>query len=267
MSLLIANVVPFNRTMQVDTGALRAHLLWLLGNGVDGLLPLADEFLWVDPDEKEQVITVCCDVGAGRPVLPCVWAPAPGQLARLARHAEKCGAMGVVLPPPLLHRLPAQALVAWYRTAVVAVHIPVFAWMHPSFGNDLGPALLTRLRDEVGVAGFIDGYGDAFRTRRLVKQFPGRVWLADDALAAQLRGVDGLAGLVSRAGNVWPEMATRMWNGQAEVAEAWRGRVRGLAVGGGVGAVKRLLRMGVRPPFTEVEQDALDKLPPAAFHA
>lgn len=267
MSLLIANVVPFNRTMQVDVGALRAHLMWLLGNGVEGLVPLADEFLWLDPDEKEQVISVCCDVGAGRPVLPCVWSPAPGQLARLARYAEKCGAMGVVLPPPLLHRLPADALIAWYRTAVMAVHVPVFAWMHPSFGNDLAPPLLARLREEVGVAGFIDGYGDAFRTRRLARQFPGRVWLADDALAGQLHGLEGLAGFVSRAGNAWPEMATRLWKGQGQISQAWRSRVHGLAAAGDVGALKRLLRMGTRPPFTEAEQDALDKLPQSAFQA
>lgn len=267
MSLLIANVVPFNRHSQVDAGALRAHLLWLLGNGADGLAPLSDEFLWLDPDEKEQVITVCCDVGAGRPVLPCVWAPAPGQVARLARHAEKSGAMGVILPPPLLHALPVEAIVSWYRVAALSVRIPVFAWMHPAFGNDLPPSVLARLQAEVGVAGFLDSFGDAYRMRRLANAFPGRAWLGDDGLAGEAREVAGIAGYVTRAGNVWPEMATRLWKGKEELAEAWRGRTQALARAGDVAAIKQALRMGTRPPFTAVDEDAMGKLPGATFQA
>ncbi len=267
MSLLIANVVPFNRNSQVDTGALRAHLLWLLGSGADGLAPLADEFLWLDPDEKEQVITLCCDVGAGRPVLPCVWAPAPGQVARLARHAERSGAMGVILPPPLLHALPVEAILSWYRVVVVAVHIPVFAWMHPAFGNDLPPAVLSRLHGELGVAGFLDSFGDSFRMRRLAKEFPGRTWLADDGLAGEMRDVPGVAGYVSRAGNAWPEMATRLWKGKEALADAWRARTQALVRAGDVAAVKQALRMGTRPPFTAVDDDAVSRLPGTGFQA
>lgn len=267
MSLLVANVVPFARTARVDTGALRAHLLWLLGSGANGLVPLADEFLWLEPDEKEQVITLCCDVGTGRPVLPCVWAPAPGQIARLARHAEQAGAMGVVLPPPLLHAMPVEALLSWYRAAAMAVHIPVFAWMHPAFGNDLPAATLARLHAEVGVAGFLDSYGDAFRLRRLARQFPGRTWLGHDGLAGEIAGTPGIAGFVSRAANVWPEMAGRIWTGKADLTEAWRVRVQGLQRAGDVAAIKHALHMGVRPPFTEVDQEAIDKLPSAGFIA
>lgn len=267
MSLLVANVIPFTRTARLDTGALRAHLLWLLGSGADGLVPLADEFLWLDPDEKEQIITMCCDVGTGKPVLPCIWAPAPGQVSRLARHAEQSGAMGVVLPPPLLHALPADAIVSWYRTAAMAVHLPIFAWMHPAFGNDLPPRLLSRLHEEVGVAGFLDSFGDAFRVRRLARQFPGRAWLGDDALAGEFSGAAGIAGLVSRAGNVWPEMAARLWTAKTDLGEAWRTRSQALSRAGEVSAMKVALRMGTRPPFTEVDQEAMDKLPAAGFFA
>ncbi len=267
MSLLVANVIPFSRTARVDAGALRAHLLWLLGSGAGGLVPLADEFLWLDPEEKEQIITLCCDVGTGKPVLPCIWAPAPGQVARLARHAEQHGAMGVVLPPPLLHALPPEALMSWYRAAATAVHIPVFAWMHPAFWNDLPPSLLERLHAEVGVAGFLDSYGDEFRVRRLARQFPGRAWLGDDALAGELSGFAGIAGLVSRSANVWPEMASRLWTGRADLGEAWRARTQGLKAAGDVAAIKQVLRMGTRPPFTEVDAEAMDKLPSAGFIA
>ncbi len=265
MSLLVANVVPFARTSRVDTGALRAHLLWLLGSGGEGLAPLADEFLWLDPEEKEQIITLCCDVGTGKPVLPCIWAPSPGQVARLAKHAEASGAMGVILPPPLLHTLQPEALMSWYRTAAMAVHIPIFAWMHPAFGNDLSPTMLERLSGEIGIAGFLDSFGDAFRVRRLAKQFPGRAWLGDDGLAGELRGTHGLAGLVSKAANVWPEMASRLWRGKEELGEAWRARSQALTRAGDVAATKHILRMGVRPPFTEVDSEQMEKLPNAGF--
>lgn len=264
MTVLATGLVPFTRTHTVHTVGLRTHALWLLGSGVDGLAPLCEEFLWLDRAEREHVITVCGDVAAGRPLMPCVWSAVHGEVAALAAHAESCGATAVILPPPLVDPVGPDAMIAWYQQATAAVRIPVLAWTHPAFGNDLSTGLLGQLARQAGVAGIVDSYGDPHRLRRLAALFPGQAWAGDDAAATHLRA-DGLAGMVSRCANLWPELAHRLWTTDDDVGEAWRVRAQTVARAGGVGAMKHALRLGARAPQTGWDGEYVHQLPEVSF--
>ncbi|MFZ5482127.1 MAG: dihydrodipicolinate synthase family protein [Myxococcota bacterium] len=263
MTLLVDNVVPFTAQGRLDPAMLRAHVLWLVGHGVSGFLPGASEMLTLDAKEKEQVIEVVSDAAVGRTVLYPCWDPASGRVVKLAEAAAAHGAAGVVVPPPLLHPAPEDAIVEWYRALARNVKVPLYAWHHPRFGNDLSPALIGRLRAEAGVEGWLDASGDFFRIRRLAATHPGRAFaFADDE--PQVAGA-AVAGVVSRLANCWPDLVVRAFVHKEPLADAVHLRAQHLARAGGVPALKRLLGMPMRLPMVGVDEGELARLPAAGF--
>ncbi len=269
--LLVDTIVPFAPDGHVDLGAVRAHTLWLLAHGVDGLVPGATEFLHIDRKEKERILEVVTDVAAGRTLLIPIWDPSPAYVLKLGRMAAERGASGVVLPPPLLHPVPEDSLVDWFRSVAQHLTLPLYAWHHPRFGNPLTPRLLGRLAAETQVAGFIDASGDLHRLRRVVGAWPDRAWAAlDEGLSAPeltaLAGLPQLAGGISRLANAWPELVRRAWiEGAEEVGDALVRRAAAVERAGGTAALKRTLGLGSRLPLAGVDPAEFARLPASTF--
>lgn len=265
MTLICDNLVPFNAQGRVDTGALRAHVLWLVAHGVDGFFPAASEFLHVDNKEKEQIIEVVADAAPGCPLLICAWDPSPTRAIRIGEAAAAHGARALVVPPPLFTPVPDTAMIEWYRVLKRNLPLPVLAWHNPRFGNDLSTATLDRLCTKYGLEGWVDASGDPFRVRRLASAHPGRTWASSDEAPA-VAEIDGLAGVVSRLANVYPDLAVRLFEeGDKGVAEAVSQRLQQLTRAGGIGAMKRLLGMQARLPIVGADEAEMMRLPPTGF--
>lgn len=265
MTLLCDHIVPFTPQGRLDLTGLRALLLWQQASGVEGFVTCAAELLFLDHREKEQVIEVVADTCPGGPVLVCAWDPSPGRALRLGEHAAAHGARALVVPPPLLEPVADDAIVEWYRAFARNQPLPVLAWHSPRFGNDITPAIARRLQDEAGVAGLVDASEDLFRVRRAANARPDAVWaFADDA--AGVEGLAGLAGVISRIANCYPQLAARHFKlREPDVADAVPLRARMIQRAGGLPAMKRLLGLHARLPVVGVDEAELSRLPPVAF--
>src|SRR6187399_1850986 len=96
----VSLVTPFDREGRIDLPRLRAHVLWLANQGVEGFVPtlLAGELPYLSDREREAVHRTVLDAAGEREVLPCVWDPSPTTVAWLTLAAADAGAKGCLLP-------------------------------------------------------------------------------------------------------------------------------------------------------------------------
>ncbi len=271
MLFLVATVTPFDARGRVDIGRLRAHVLWLAAQGVDGFVPTGTtgEFLYLTDRERGAVHRTVLDAAGVKPVYPCTWDPSPGTTAYLTDQAREMGASGVLMPPPLYYKLDDDAVVRWFAHVAQTAQLPVLAYHNPAhLPSGISPQLYARLRAEELIVGMKDSSRDVHRLRRLVVSDPGGIWAGGDAMLGQIRAAGPIAGFISGAGNVWPRFLQRLFRDRDPALEqALVDRTNRLRRAGGIRAMKGLLGMGCRMPLPEVPIDALTDLPPSEFSA
>lgn len=266
MHLYVETVTPFDARGRVDLGRLRAHVLWLAAQGVDGFVPTATagEFLYLADREREAVHRTVLDAARGLPVYPFTWDPSPATTQYLTDAAREQGASGVALPPPLYHALPDAHVEDWYRRARETTNLPLLAWHDPShLPSPIGEALYLRLRQEEVIHGLVDHSGDISRLRRLTTLDPGAVLAGDDALIARAGRLRGTGGFVSTLANAWPAYCIQLHRDGAEPDDGLADRVARVRRAGGPRAIKALLGMHCRVPLSAPSPEELEGLPPA----
>lgn len=267
MLYLVANLTPFDSRGKVDLARLRAHVLWLSAHGVDGFVPTGStgEFLYLTDREREAVHRAVLDAAGAAPVYPCTFDPSPATCAWLTDAAREQGASGVLMPPPLYYHVDDATVVRYYREFAERARLPVLAYHNPKhLQTGISPSLYANLRKIDGIVGIKDSGGDVFRLRRLAASDPGCVWAGGDHVLPEARGIPGIAGFISAAGNVWPSLCVRIWKkGEVQLAEALVERVSRLHEAGGLRAMKALLGMKGRMPLPEADAPRLEGLPSA----
>lgn len=262
--LVCDTVVPFDATGRLDAGALRAHTLWLRAHGVEGFAPGLSETFALDTREREELLRTVRDAAPDAAMLAPIWHPSAARLLKMAALAAELGAAAVIVPPPVFCRVPEASVGDWYRTLARRITVPIVAWHDPRSDNPLTPALCGSLLGN-GVSAMLDGSGDHFRVQRLATTHPGAIWAAGDGVARH-HDTAGLAGIVSRAANAYPELASRLYRARdTSVLDAVTQRARLIARAGGVPALKRLLCMNARLPLVGIEDEAFVRLPPSSF--
>lgn len=265
MQILASLLTPIDKGGRVDLARLRAHVLWLAAQGVDGFVPTAvdGEFLYLADREREAVHRTVLDAARGRQVWPMVWDPNPATVAYLTDSARDHGAAGVVFAPPLLYRLDDAVLRAAFE-AVAAKGVPVRAYHDPAtFGSPVSEQLYADLRAANLVSGMVDASEDPYRLTRVAAGSPKTVFAMGDRVLADARAIPHLAGLVSALVNVWPAFCLRLFRKGEQLELALVDRLNRVRAAGGPRAMKALLRMGCRAPLVEPPDDALLGLPPS----
>lgn len=266
MRFLVALLTPFDSRGRVDLARLRAHVLWMCAQGVDGFVVtgVTGEFLYLTDREREAVHRTVLDTARGKLVHACTWDPNPTTSRYLSDAAREQGAAAIVLPPPLVYTVADPVVEAWYRHAQEWSGLPLIAY-HDPFHFQTGISLDTynALRAQGVLAGLQDGSRDVFRIRRLCAGEPDRVYASGDKLLGQVAAIPGCAGFVSSLANVWPGFCKRVFAGDPELDEALQDRVDRVRAAGGVTALKGLLRMGCRLPLLPTDRAEVDQLPPA----
>jgi dihydrodipicolinate synthase/N-acetylneuraminate lyase len=267
VQFLVATVTPFDGRGKVDLERLRAHVLWLASQGVDGFVPTGTtgEFLYLSDREREAIHRVVMDAAGALPVYPCTWDPSPSTMAFLSEAARDSGASGLLLPPPLYYAGDDRMIEAWYTGVAEKARIPILAYHHPGhIKATISPALYEKLRKNDVLAGLKDSSGDIFRLKRFGAQDPGAVYAGGDMILGAARNVPQLAGFISALGNVWPSLCLRLYrDGEQQLESAVIERANRVRRAGGLRAMKALLRMGHRAPMIAPEHGSLEGLPPA----
>lgn len=244
--LLAALLTPLAADLGVDADALRAHVRWLVAEGVDGVLvagttgegPLLDD---------DDVVEAVAAAAAETRVIAHVGRPSTTATARLGARALEAGAAEVSAVVPYYYELDDEQLLAHFAAFVRAVApARLLAYVIPARTvNDVSPALLDRLAD-VGVAGVKDSTKSLERHEEyleVARAHPGfRVYMGSDALAAAALE-RGATGLISAVANARPELlvALRDAIGTERAAEVQGELLDVRASAGSVPALKRLV--------------------------
>ena len=218
----VANVTPFrdDADYSLDVDAYCAHVRWLAGHGVDGVVPFGTngEGPSVATDEKVRVLDTLVAAELGTGLLPTVAEANLPDTLRLLRHVNDLPVVGVlVLPPYYFKPTATEGLRAFYERVLEVAQHPVLAYHIPKYAVPVPADLVTTLplwgvKDSAGDAGYAAAVKDAGR---------GVLLGTEDDLPARLPHADGA---ISALANIVPEhvieLFRRIRSGDEAGAEA-----------------------------------------------
>ncbi|PWC15209.1 dihydrodipicolinate synthase family protein [Brenneria roseae subsp. americana] len=157
----------FDSNGNIDKAAMKAVADFLINKGVDGLFYLGTggEFSQMNAQQRMAFAEEAVAVAAGRvPVLIGVGSTSTDEAVKLARHAESCGAEGIVAINPWYWKVAPRNLDDYYQQIARSVSLPVILYNFPDLtGQDLTPEVVKRLvlqnENIVGIKDTIDSVG------------------------------------------------------------------------------------------------------------
>ena len=270
--VVVPVLTPFGSDGQVHEAQLRAHLRFLLDNGIHAVFPLGTlgEGILLSIDERKHVTDICVEEVAGQvPVLVHTGALSTRDVVDLTRYAQEVGADGAAVLSPVFYRLDELALETHFRTVLEAVPgFPIYLYNIPASAcNIISPELAGRL-----ARAYPDVYGikDSSATVSCVQQYvaagpPGFIVLTGSyELTLPVMAVGG-QGVVASLANVFPrvvvELCEACWSQELsraqglqrraiELGDACRGAPHGMSLKVALELMGRPFG-GTRPPVRD----------------
>lgn len=157
----------FDRDGNIDKTAMKAVADFLIQKGVNGLFYLGTggEFSQMNAAQRMALAeTAVAIVDKRVSVLIGVGSTSTDEAVKLARHAEACGADGIVAINPYYWKVAPRNLDDYYQQIARSVSLPVIIYNFPDLtGQDLTPAIVKRLvlanDNIVGIKDTIDSVG------------------------------------------------------------------------------------------------------------
>jgi N-acetylneuraminate lyase/4-hydroxy-tetrahydrodipicolinate synthase len=197
----LRNLVDF----QADAGT---HGLFICGTYGSGPIMTVAERMKVHEivmDQNRDRMTIVAHVGT----------TSTAQSVALAQHAESIGADYVASISPYYHRHDERTVVAYFRTLVAAVDVPVYVYNNPkASGVEIKPSFLRHLAD-VGVQGIKDsgfGYIEFAHFVLEMEDYPDFQLVVGTEGIALPAFMAGAKGCVSGLANVFPELMVELWD-------------------------------------------------------
>ena len=221
-------ITPFTDHGDLDVPALRAHIDFLIGAGVHGLIPAGStgEAISLAPEEYRELVDVTIEHVAGRvPVFAGCSANATRDVVANCRLAQKAGADGIMVTHPYYSLPDEQELYSHYQTVAASVNLPIMIYNNPfTTGVDSSPELLGRLSQCDTIQYVKESSLDPTRIIRILDASGGRLTVfsgTDNQVLEHL--VVGATGWVAGAANVIPGECVRLFElarDDAHVADA-----------------------------------------------
>lgn len=210
----------FDRNGNIDITAMKVVADFLIKQGVDGLFYLGTggEFSQMNTNQRMAFTKEAVNVVAGRvPVLIGVGSTSTDEAVKLARHAETCGAEGIVAINPYYWKVAPRNLEDYYHQVALSVSLPVIIYNFPDLtGQDLTPDIVKRLvlqnENIVGIKDTIDSVGHLRAMINTVKavrpDFSVFCGYDDHLFNTLLLGGDGA---ISASANFAPELSVGIY--------------------------------------------------------
>jgi 4-hydroxy-tetrahydrodipicolinate synthase len=211
------SVTPFTADgSDVDLGAQRGFLDWLIDCGVPGVIVLGTtgEFLTVSDDERRRLVEATVDHVDGRmDVLVGTMNAYTARAVAYSREAEAIGASGLMIAPPYYYTPTDDEIFAYYRAIAEAVSIPIMLYNNPVTTNvDMSAKLVGRLTRSFATIRYIkEASMDVARVFDIVEETEGvmNVFAGERIVESYLLGA---VGYVNPYGNYIPRASTRIWD-------------------------------------------------------
>jgi dihydrodipicolinate synthase/N-acetylneuraminate lyase len=192
----VANVTPFraDERYSVDVDAYLAHVRWLAGHGVTGIIPFGTngEGPSVTAQEKRVVLDALTAADLPLQVVPTVTeGNLPDTVDQLAYLEDLPVAAVMVLPPYYFKPVESEGLRLFYERVLKATRHPVVIYHIPKYAIPVPAELVTSLpvwgvKDSSGEAGYAETVHAAGRGVLLGTEddMPGRLLTADGSISA-----------------------------------------------------------------------------------
>ena len=213
-------ITAFNDDESFDEKGTRAHVGWLIENGVHGLIPTGStgEFISMDLEERKRVIEVVVNETAGRVLVYAGTADySTAKAIEMSKFAEKAGADGVMVINPYYLQPPPANVLDHFRAIRQSIDVPLMLYNNPWVcGYELSIEDLKTLFDEGTIQSVKIARGPAQDVHEL------RFMLGNDAnimYGADLEAPEGLLaganGWVTSAINTAPGICRQMYDAAA----------------------------------------------------
>lgn len=119
---------PFTAAGDIDEPMLVRELTWVRDQGVAGFVTgMVSELLRLEEGERQQLAEIVVGTAKSFGLLSIIGSGAESTKSAVAhaRHAERVGADGVMVNPPVTVALNDEGLLEYYRAVIEAVSIPV----------------------------------------------------------------------------------------------------------------------------------------------
>ncbi len=211
-----AATTQLKKDQSLDLDATARHIEALIESGVTGLIMLGSlgENQTLEPEEKRRVLRAAVEVVRGRvPVLSGVAEPATGLAVRYARDAERLGADGLMLMPPMSYKGDARETLAHFRTVAKSTGLPIMIYNNPiSYANDITPEMFAGLAAVKNFVALKESSGDTRRITDLHNTVGGRyaIFTGVDNLVLEC-AILGIDGWVAGTGIAFPMENQYLW--------------------------------------------------------
>ena len=214
-----ALITPFDTDGKLDEQNFIKLVEWQIEQGVHGLVPMGTtgESPTVSHEEHDRVVELCISVADGRvPIIAGAGSNSTSEAVRLATHAQKVGADGVLVVSPYYNKPTQRGLAAHFTAVADAISIPLIIY-------DIPGRSIVRLDDEVlaecakhpQIAGIKDATAECGRPTHLHNIIGGDFCQlsGEDATVLPYLAAGG-HGCISVVSNVAPALC-------AQLHEAW----------------------------------------------
>jgi 4-hydroxy-tetrahydrodipicolinate synthase len=214
---ITAMITPFDRDGELDERGLRAHVEFLIGNGIRGLVPngCSGEFWSQTMPERKRVAEIVLDQAKRRvPVIPGVGANTTRDVIELAQHAREIGCDGVMVMAPSMVHPKKEDLFHHFKAVSDRVAIPMLLYNNPQdTGNDIPFDLVERLCDLEHIVAIKDSTFDynVFWKTQCTLGDRMRIFIGPSTMFGAPAVQMGADGWVDAYGNVWPELTVAIY--------------------------------------------------------
>jgi 4-hydroxy-tetrahydrodipicolinate synthase len=189
---------------------IRAHLLWLRANGVQGILVMGTtgEFPHFSVAQRQRYLETVLEVNPGLEVMVNIGAAAKADILALQAHAvAQPGVVKTLWMPPFYY--PGETINGLSPLLNLLLEhqpesIPFYIYHFPKMSQvSITPELLAQFPR---VAGIKDTSGDFNRIEALVKQFPEKEFYVGTDYEIRKSMDIGCTGVISGMANVFPQL-------------------------------------------------------------
>ncbi|WP_298858500.1 4-hydroxy-tetrahydrodipicolinate synthase [uncultured Sulfitobacter sp.] len=209
-----ALVTPF-RNGELDIETLKKLVEWHIGEGSNGLVPVGTtgESPTLTHREHEMVVEEVVKAAAGRiPVIAGAGSNNTLESIRLAQHAEKVGADGILLVTPYYNKPTQRGLIAHFTAVHDCCKLPIIVYNIPGRSVvDMSPETMGELAKLPRIVGVKDATGDLARVcDQRMTCGPDFIQLSGEDATAHGFNAQGGVGCISVTANVAPKLSAEL---------------------------------------------------------
>jgi 4-hydroxy-tetrahydrodipicolinate synthase len=212
--VLPALITPFTKDNKVDKEGLQQNIVFLVENGVSGIVPCGTtgESATLSIEEHEKVIEIAIDCSKV-PVVAGTGSNNTTEALELTRSAMDAGADAALLITPYYNKPNDRGMLAHFKKIANEVDIPIILYNVPSrTGINLKPEVVAELAKESNIIGVKEASGNLDQVTRileLTRDEDFEVISGDDGLTLPIMALGG-AGVISVVANVAPKLTVSL---------------------------------------------------------